>query len=81
MTTAYVILNVGRVRVTLAAIRALYPANPAQMPYVIIEVFRPFEGLSALIAVQAPGVVKTVGASRAMNLSLLIMAQVPRVDE
>lgn len=75
MVATYVVLHVGRVRVTLAAIGALYPADAAQMTDVVIQILPPFERFPALAAVQT-----AVRAYETANPEFLI-ARVPRVED
>lgn len=73
------ILDVGRIRVTFVAIRTLYTTYTAQMTYVIIEIFPPFEPLPASIAVQIVAVEIRIRIFHATNL-VFLFARVPHVE-
>lgn len=79
VVTAYMILDVGRIRVTFVAIRTLYTTYTAQMTYVIIEIFPPFEPLPASIAVQIVAIEIRIRIFHATNL-VFLFARVPHVE-
>lgn len=80
MVTTYVIFDVRCIRVTLVAIRTLYPSNTAQMTNVVIQIFPPFKRLPTLIAVQIGAIEKSCDAFHATNLAFLI-ARVLQVED
>lgn len=79
VVTAYMILDVGRIRVTFVAIRTLYTTYTAQMTYVVIEIFPPFEPLPASIAVQIVAIEIRIRIFHATNL-VFLFARVPHVE-
>lgn len=79
VVTAYMILDVGRIRVTFVAIRTLDTTYTAQMTYVIIEIFPPFEPLPASIAVQIVAIEIRIRIFHATNL-VFLFARVPHVE-
>lgn len=79
VVTAYMIFDVGRIRVTFVAIRTLYTTYTAQMTYVVIEIFPPFEPLPASIAVQIVAIEIRIRIFHATNL-VFLFARVPHVE-
>lgn len=81
------IFNVRGVRVTLVAVRTLYPLYSAQMTNVIIKIFPSFKPLPALNAVQIARIVKSSCAFHTTNLGFLIarvlqmVGQVPMLEK